>query len=61
MRGKRAPDLACGLLLQVVNEMFDVGLTVLLSECVGLTSEELQQITEQYSSARSRLCCHANA
>ena len=55
MRGKRAPELACGLLLGLVNQMFENGLLSLLSQCEGLSEQEHQQIIAEYSSARSAL------
>ena len=42
MRGKRAAELACGMLLLVLNEMFEVGLVAMLVYCQGLIPEEHQ-------------------
>ena len=55
MRGKRAPELACGVLLEVVNQMFEIGLLRLLSHCEGLSVEEHQKIIAEYSAARTAL------
>ena len=54
-RGKRAFELACGVLEKVCNELFESEMMSLLNQCRGLSEEDHQFIMSDWSIAKTQV------
>ena len=55
MRGKRAIELASGVLLAVLKDLFTKGMTTLLRRCSGLVDADRHSSLEEYSHINTAL------
>ena len=54
-RGKRAVELACGKIGDVINELFEQATSIVVVMCRGLSEEDVQSLLQGFSEARAML------